>query len=168
MPDLATQIREYVDAVDPPVTVQDVQEILDVGGARLGSTCDATATDSSRSYRRGSGRRCHGCCGSCPGAGDNSREPPPSSVRDGAGRYRARRSVPKRSSRVLPNRSGSASFRWSPSRPSTPGSRPDGSGRQRIDVTGRHLLVPSDRGAWVAAGSPSFGPPLGVTEHQAP
>jgi hypothetical protein len=41
---------------------------------------------------------------------------------------------------------------------------PNGSGRQRISTTKNFLLLASQRQAWVAAGSPKFGPAVGITD----
>ena len=184
MPDLATQIRDYVDAIDPPVTIQDVQEILD-GRREVG-------THATRPPRTPLARIGLGAVAVVTVAVAlvlalvmaPSESPPSSAATVLADTALVAASSPGLASsgpdRYLfyevtqtliastPEPVGVRQFPMVTVETVDTWVAPDGSGRQRLDVTGRHLLVPADRGAWVAAGSPSFGPPLGVTDTKYP
>jgi len=184
VPDLSTRIREYVDEVSPSVTVRDVEAVLEryypvhtprahppthrrrtssliaagvvvlatvlllqflpTSGAHPSSDADAVLTRA---------------------AATAAAQPTANAPKRGQYLYYQ---VTQALQSNHPEPAGVRQFTFVSIMTIDTWVAPNGSGRQRIETGKGTLLVPSDKAAWVAAGSPPGGFPVGTTDAEYP
>jgi hypothetical protein len=184
VPDLSTLIREYVDEVSPSVTVRDVEALLE-----RGSTVHAPRVHPPTHRRRAAFSIGAGAVALAialllqflPTSGPHPSSDAAAVLAQAAATAAAQpaASGPKRGQYLYyqitqalqirhPEPAGARQFTFVSIKTIETWVAPNGSGRQRIETEKGTLLVPSDKAAWVAAGSPAGGYPVGTTDTEYP
>jgi hypothetical protein len=184
VPDLSERIREYVDDIDPPVTLHDIEDVL-----RRYSYEPQQKPHRHFGYRRLA--KCSALAAALivialfievlPTSG-----PEPSSEADAAltrvaaiaaaqpstlvpklGQYLYYQ-VTSRFDYITHEPAGTREFTFASTEVTDTWVATNGSGRQRSDTESPKLLVPSERAAWLASGSHPAGFLVGVTDEKFP